>query len=172
MVTTKIYLQYEHSKWVFWLEMSFTNYRCLLVATYKIFQLTSHFLYLLISVCEPSLSLPLTIGLYAKWGSGKSILLSKLKESMHSFSRSWLEGASLRSFWRLAFSLCSLFFRLSFLTFFKMLVVCVLCTLVLTTISAILRSIPLYITIWIVGILLYVALTATLSKLFHYIFEL
>ncbi|PAV64255.1 hypothetical protein WR25_13293 [Diploscapter pachys] len=103
-------------------------------------------------VCEPSLSLPLTIGLYAKWGSGKSILLSKLKESMHSFSRSWLEGASL---------------RLSFLTFFKMLVVCVLCTLVLTTISAILRSIPLYITIWIVGILLYVALTATLILVYY-----
>ncbi|VDM52189.1 unnamed protein product [Angiostrongylus costaricensis] len=43
-------------------------------------------------VCEPSLSLPLTIGLYAKWGSGKSILLAKLKDSMNSFSRNWLEG--------------------------------------------------------------------------------
>ncbi|KAJ1349872.1 hypothetical protein KIN20_005533 [Parelaphostrongylus tenuis] len=46
-------------------------------------------------VCEPSLSLPLTIGLYAKWGSGKSILLAKLKDSMNSFSRNWLEGAHL-----------------------------------------------------------------------------
>ncbi|VDO50379.1 unnamed protein product [Haemonchus placei] len=46
-------------------------------------------------VCEPSLSLPLTVGLYAKWGSGKSVLLAKLKDSMYSFSRNWLEGAHL-----------------------------------------------------------------------------
>jgi len=41
-------------------------------------------------VCEPNLSLPLTVGLYAKWGSGKSLLLPKIRESMRSFSRSWL----------------------------------------------------------------------------------
>lgn len=28
---------------------------------------------------EPSLSMPITVGLYAKWGSGKSFLLSKLR---------------------------------------------------------------------------------------------
>ncbi|VDN88156.1 unnamed protein product, partial [Brugia pahangi] len=43
-------------------------------------------------VCEPNLTLPLTIGLYAKWGSGKSVLLDKMKNSMRSFSRSWLDA--------------------------------------------------------------------------------
>ena len=28
---------------------------------------------------EPSLSMPMTVGLYAKWGSGKSFLLQKLR---------------------------------------------------------------------------------------------
>lgn len=28
---------------------------------------------------EPSLSVPITVGLYARWGSGKSFLLNKLK---------------------------------------------------------------------------------------------
>ena len=28
---------------------------------------------------EPSLNTPITVGLYAKWGSGKSFLLSQLK---------------------------------------------------------------------------------------------
>lgn len=28
---------------------------------------------------EPSLSMPITVGLYAKWGSGKSFLLTKLR---------------------------------------------------------------------------------------------
>jgi hypothetical protein len=28
---------------------------------------------------EPSLSMPITVGLYAKWGSGKSFLLNKLR---------------------------------------------------------------------------------------------
>lgn len=28
---------------------------------------------------EPSLSMPITVGLYAKWGSGKSFLLAKLR---------------------------------------------------------------------------------------------
>lgn len=30
-------------------------------------------------VSEPSLSMPITIGLFAKWGSGKSFLLNKLR---------------------------------------------------------------------------------------------
>ena len=32
---------------------------------------------------EPSLSMPITVGLYAKWGSGKSFLLSKLRGIFH-----------------------------------------------------------------------------------------
>ncbi|KAI6240960.1 hypothetical protein M3Y99_00405800 [Aphelenchoides fujianensis] len=55
-------------------------------------------------VCEPNLSLPLTIGLYAKWGSGKSFLLPKMRESMKSFSRSWLDGLELYWSWTLIFT--------------------------------------------------------------------
>ncbi|GMT24872.1 hypothetical protein PFISCL1PPCAC_16169, partial [Pristionchus fissidentatus] len=51
-------------------------------------------------VCEPSLTLPLTMGLYAKWGSGKSLLLSKLRESMMTFSRSWKDSLRLQWSWR------------------------------------------------------------------------
>ena len=36
---------------------------------------------------EPSLNTPITVGLYAKWGSGKSFLLSQLKAEMKSFAR-------------------------------------------------------------------------------------
>lgn len=36
---------------------------------------------------EPSLHTPITVGLYAKWGSGKSFLLSQLKSEMKSFAR-------------------------------------------------------------------------------------
>ncbi|CAF0825639.1 unnamed protein product [Brachionus calyciflorus] len=36
---------------------------------------------------EPSLHTPLTVGLYAKWGSGKSFLLSQLKSEMKSFAK-------------------------------------------------------------------------------------
>ncbi|KAG5674401.1 hypothetical protein PVAND_004375 [Polypedilum vanderplanki] len=40
---------------------------------------------------EPTLSTPITVGLYAKWGSGKSFLLTKLREEMTCFSRQWSE---------------------------------------------------------------------------------
>ncbi|XP_023245841.1 kinase D-interacting substrate of 220 kDa [Copidosoma floridanum] len=40
---------------------------------------------------EPSLSTPITVGLYAKWGSGKSFLLNKLREEMKNFARQWLD---------------------------------------------------------------------------------
>ncbi|XP_058117079.1 kinase D-interacting substrate of 220 kDa isoform X3 [Anopheles coustani] len=40
---------------------------------------------------EPTLTTPITVGLYAKWGSGKSFLLSKLREEMKSFAHSWSE---------------------------------------------------------------------------------
>ncbi|XP_072943714.1 uncharacterized protein Arms isoform X2 [Epargyreus clarus] len=41
---------------------------------------------------EPSLSVPITVGLYARWGSGKSFLLNKLKEEMKNFARQWSES--------------------------------------------------------------------------------
>ncbi|XP_077298504.1 ankyrin repeat-rich membrane spanning isoform X2 [Arctopsyche grandis] len=40
---------------------------------------------------EPSLSMPITVGLYARWGSGKSFLLNRLREDMHNFARQWIE---------------------------------------------------------------------------------
>ncbi|XP_033219182.1 kinase D-interacting substrate of 220 kDa isoform X2 [Belonocnema kinseyi] len=40
---------------------------------------------------EPSLSTPITVGLYAKWGSGKSFLLNKLREEMKNFARHWID---------------------------------------------------------------------------------
>merc|ERR1719342_1202700 len=40
---------------------------------------------------EPSLSMPITVGLYAKWGSGKSFLLKKLQEEMQNFARDWID---------------------------------------------------------------------------------
>lgn len=36
---------------------------------------------------EPSLHTPITVGLYAKWGSGKSFLLLQLKNEMKSFAK-------------------------------------------------------------------------------------
>ena len=39
----------------------------------------------------PSLSMPITVGLYAKWGSGKSFLLKKLQEEMQNFVRDWID---------------------------------------------------------------------------------
>uniref|UniRef100_A0A7E4UPU9 KAP NTPase domain-containing protein n=1 Tax=Panagrellus redivivus TaxID=6233 RepID=A0A7E4UPU9_PANRE len=56
-------------------------------------------------VCEPNLTLPLMIGLFAKWGSGKSLLLPKIRESMRSFSRSWLDGVELYWSWSVIFAL-------------------------------------------------------------------
>lgn len=42
---------------------------------------------------EPSLSLPVTVGLYAKWGSGKGLLINKLMQELRSYSRQWVEPA-------------------------------------------------------------------------------
>ncbi|XP_022244696.1 kinase D-interacting substrate of 220 kDa-like [Limulus polyphemus] len=41
---------------------------------------------------EPSLSMPISVGLYARWGSGKSFLLDKLEDEMRSFCVQWLES--------------------------------------------------------------------------------
>lgn len=44
---------------------------------------------------EPSLSMPITVGLYAKWGSGKSFLLNKLrgKDLCHNVCLMWFSDA-------------------------------------------------------------------------------
>ena len=40
---------------------------------------------------EPSLNLPVTVGLYAKWGSGKGLLINKLMQELGSYSRQWVK---------------------------------------------------------------------------------
>lgn len=50
---------------------------------------------------EPTLSTPITVGLYAKWGSGKSFLLAKLRDEMISFARQWAEP-TVKAPWLLA----------------------------------------------------------------------
>ncbi|XP_017768310.1 PREDICTED: kinase D-interacting substrate of 220 kDa isoform X3 [Nicrophorus vespilloides] len=40
---------------------------------------------------EPSLSMPITVGLYAKWGSGKSFILNKVRDEMKNFARQWID---------------------------------------------------------------------------------
>ncbi|XP_026841390.1 kinase D-interacting substrate of 220 kDa isoform X5 [Drosophila persimilis] len=40
---------------------------------------------------EPTLTTPITVGLYAKWGSGKSFLLNKLRDEMNNFAKQWAE---------------------------------------------------------------------------------
>uniref|UniRef100_A0A8D8VMQ1 Kinase D-interacting substrate of 220 kDa n=1 Tax=Cacopsylla melanoneura TaxID=428564 RepID=A0A8D8VMQ1_9HEMI len=52
---------------------------------------------------EPALATPLTVGLYAKWGSGKSFLLPKLKDEMKHFERQGVDPTFSFSF--LLFSL-------------------------------------------------------------------
>ncbi|XP_059471713.1 kinase D-interacting substrate of 220 kDa isoform X2 [Neocloeon triangulifer] len=43
------------------------------------------------TLSEPFLTMPIIVGLFAKWGSGKSFLLNKLKEEMKGFARQWVE---------------------------------------------------------------------------------
>ncbi|CAG7832151.1 unnamed protein product [Allacma fusca] len=38
---------------------------------------------------DPTLQMPLTVGLFSKWGSGKSFLLLKLKQELACFSHTW-----------------------------------------------------------------------------------
>ncbi|CAJ0602927.1 unnamed protein product [Cylicocyclus nassatus] len=103
-------------------------------------------------VCEPSLSLPLTVGLYAKWGSGKSILLAKLKDSMNSFSRNWLEGAHL---------------SMSSLIFFYLTLFCVIFTMTISTACATAASLPGLIAVWVVGGCLLVLLISSYCFLYY-----
>ncbi|CAB3376203.1 Hypothetical predicted protein [Cloeon dipterum] len=41
------------------------------------------------TLSEPFLTMPIIVGLFAKWGSGKSFLLNKLKDEMKGFARQW-----------------------------------------------------------------------------------
>lgn len=103
-------------------------------------------------VCEPSLSLPLTIGLYAKWGSGKSALLAKLKEAMHSFSRDWLDGVSL---------------TLSFALFFAIFTFMGLFSLTFTTLIAISHSITAYLISWAVFLFIFIVFCALVIVVYY-----
>ncbi|CDR32811.1 KAP NTPase domain-containing protein [Caenorhabditis elegans] len=103
-------------------------------------------------VCEPSLSLPLTIGLYAKWGSGKSALLAKLKEAMHSFSRDWLDGVSLSVSFALFFAIF-LFFGMFSLTF--------------TMLIAISNSVTAYLISWSVFLLIFIIFCSLIVVVYY-----
>lgn len=46
---------------------------------------------------DPSLSMPITVGLYAKWGSGKSFLLGKLRDEMKNFTKEWIVEPTLEN---------------------------------------------------------------------------
>jgi ankyrin repeat-rich membrane spanning protein len=46
---------------------------------------------------EPTLAMPITVGLFAKWGSGKSFLLGKLREEMKTFTREWIIDPTLKN---------------------------------------------------------------------------
>ncbi|CAH1776765.1 unnamed protein product [Owenia fusiformis] len=55
-------------------------------------------------LCEPTLCTPISVGLYAKWGSGKSFLIEKLLREMKSFAHQTMD--TLFSFSLLQFFLC------------------------------------------------------------------
>lgn len=101
---------------------------------------------------EPSLSLPMTIGLYAKWGSGKSALLGKLEEAMLTFSRDWLDGASL---------------IITVATVFNLFVAAFIGTLCLTTAIAIFGRLDAYLITWIVSGSMFL-LTCVALVIIHY----
>ena len=46
---------------------------------------------------EPTLAMPITVGLFAKWGSGKSFLLGKLRDEMKTFTREWVIDPTLKN---------------------------------------------------------------------------
>lgn len=104
-------------------------------------------------VCEPNLSLPLTIGLYAKWGSGKSLLLPKIRESMRSFSRSWLDGLELHWSWNLVFT-C--------------LLVCTVLSLVIISLVAVVDTLgENYIFVLVAGVVTYVLLVGGYGLIYY-----
>ncbi|XP_060080906.1 kinase D-interacting substrate of 220 kDa-like [Ylistrum balloti] len=52
---------------------------------------------------DPALNTPITVGLYAKWGSGKSFLLGKLQSEMKSFTKESVEEHFTPFCWALFF---------------------------------------------------------------------
>ncbi|RWS27036.1 hypothetical protein B4U80_04880 [Leptotrombidium deliense] len=50
---------------------------------------------------EPTLKTPICVGLFAKWGSGKSFLAGKLKEDLTSFTLEWALSPTFRFTWTL-----------------------------------------------------------------------
>ena len=70
--------------------------------------------------CEPNLSLPLSVGLYAKWGSGKSFLLVKIRESIRGFSRNWLDAAAIYWSWSIVALILCVAFALSMIVYLPM----------------------------------------------------
>ncbi|VDM39612.1 unnamed protein product [Toxocara canis] len=103
-------------------------------------------------VCEPNLTLPLTIGLYAKWGSGKSLLLAKMKDSMSAFSRSWLDGVQLSWSWSLVFSLAIL---ISLLTLIASAAVAITANVTLVIVVAVIGAIIFLVVLAVYGIIYY-----------------
>lgn len=50
---------------------------------------------------EPTLKLPICVGLFAKWGSGKSFLIGKLKDDLINFTQDWNVNPTFRFSWSL-----------------------------------------------------------------------
>ena len=48
---------------------------------------------------EPTLKLPICVGLFAKWGTGKSFLVGKLKDDLISFTKDWAIKPTFRFSW-------------------------------------------------------------------------
>ncbi|XP_053213387.1 kinase D-interacting substrate of 220 kDa B-like isoform X2 [Panonychus citri] len=55
---------------------------------------------------EPTLKLPVCVGLFAKWGSGKSFLIGKLKDDLITFTQDWNISPTFRFSWSL---FCAIF---------------------------------------------------------------
>lgn len=50
---------------------------------------------------EPTLKTPICVGLFARWGSGKSFLIGKLKEDLVAFTKDWIVQYSFKFTWTL-----------------------------------------------------------------------
>uniref|UniRef100_A0AC35TW30 ANK_REP_REGION domain-containing protein n=1 Tax=Rhabditophanes sp. KR3021 TaxID=114890 RepID=A0AC35TW30_9BILA len=103
-------------------------------------------------LCDPQLKLPLTIGFFSRWGNGKSFLLPKMRDSMVSFSRTWLDGANIQWSW----AIVTFLFVLSLYI-----------TLIGVTIAAISESIRVIFITGISGSSLFIILTIFYFVLYH-----
>ncbi|XP_015782532.1 kinase D-interacting substrate of 220 kDa B isoform X1 [Tetranychus urticae] len=57
---------------------------------------------------EPTLKLPVCVGLFAKWGSGKSFLIGKLKDDLITFTQDWNISPTFRFSWPLFWAISML----------------------------------------------------------------